>query len=286
MYDMIIIGGGPAGLSAAVAAQGRGKQVLVISNPAEHNPLSKAPVIHNYLGLPGRSGRALMEEFTRHALDMGAELRTGRVLTVMNMGESFFLTVGSDVYECKKLILAGGISRGSKYPGEEALVGHGVSYCATCDGMLYRKRAVVVIGRAKDAPLEANYLAQIGCQVTYVSPSAPAGLDSAIPAVRAGRLEIVGEGSVSGVKADGAVIPCEGVFILRETVAPNDLLPELALEDGYIRVNRSMETNLPGIYAAGDCTGKPLQISKAVGEGLIAAQAAAEAIEAEMQQKA
>ncbi len=281
MYDMIIIGGGPAGLSAAVAAQGRGKQVLVISNPAEGNPLSKAPVIHNYLGLPGRSGRQMMEEFTKHALDMGAELRTGRVLTAMNMGDSFFLTVGSDVYEGKKLIFAGGISRGTKYPGEEGLVGHGVSYCATCDGMLYRKRPVVVIGRAKDAPLEANYLAQIGCQVTYVSPAAPVGLDAAIPSVKAGRLEIAGEGgSVTAVVADGAKIPCEGVFILRETVAPNDLLPELELEDGYIKVNRSMETNIPGVYAAGDCTGKPLQISKAVGEGLIAAQAAAEAIEA------
>ena len=284
MYDIIIIGGGPAGLSAAVAAQGRGKQVLVISNPAEHTPLSKAPVIHNYLGMPGQSGRALMDAFTRHALDMGAELRTGRVLTVMDMGGSFFLTVGSDVYEAKKLILAGGVSRGAKYPGEEALVGRGVSYCATCDGMLYRKRPVVVIGRAKDAPLEANYLAQIGCQVTYVSPSPAVGLDSAIPAVRAARLEVLGEGgTVTGVRADGAMLPCEGVFILRETVAPNDLLPELALEEGYIRVNRSMETNLPGVYAAGDCTGKPLQISKAVGEGLIAGEAAAEAIESENQ---
>lgn len=281
MYDILIIGGGPAGLSAAVAAQGRGKQTLVISNPTEHNPLSKAPIIHNYLGLPGRSGRAMLEEFTRHSLDMGAELRTGRVLTVMNMGESFFVTVGSDVYEAKKLILTGGVSRGSKYPGEEALVGRGVSYCATCDGMLYRKRSVVVIGRAKDAPLEANYLAQIGCQVTYVSPTPPVGLDSAIPAVRAGRLEIEGSGSVTGVRADGVLLPCEGVFILRETVAPNDLLPELALEEGYIRVNRSMETNLPGVYAAGDCTGKPLQIAKAVGEGLIAGEAAAEAIEAQ-----
>jgi thioredoxin reductase (NADPH) len=285
MYDILIIGGGPAGLSAAVAAQGRGKHALVISNPAEQNPLSKAPVIHNYLGLPGRSGRQLMEEFTRHALDMGAELRMGRVLTVMQMGDSFYLTVGSDVYEGKKLILAGGISRGSKYPGEEALVGHGVSYCATCDGMLYRKRPVVVVGRAKDAPLEANYLSQIGCQVTYVSPAAPVGLDGKIPAVRANRLEMVSEnGALTGVRADGALLPCEGVFILRETIAPNDLLPELELEDGYIKVNRQMETNLSGVYAAGDCTGKPLQISKAIGEGLVAAQAAAEAIEAASKQ--
>lgn len=283
MYDILIVGGGPAGLSAAVAAHGRGKRCLVISNPGSQNPLAKAPVIHNYLGMPGRSGQAMMDEFLHHALDMGAEVRAGRVLAVLSLDGVFYLTVGSEVYEGRKLILAGGIQRGQKYPGEAPLVGHGVSYCATCDGMLYRKRPVIVIGRAKDAPLEANYLAQIGCQVTYVSPTPPVGLDERIPTVRAGRLEIEGGSRVTGVRADGAVLPCEGVFILRETLAPTDLLPELALEGGYIRVNRQMETNLPGVYAAGDCTGKPLQIAKAVGEGLIAGEAAAEAIEAEGQ---
>ena len=189
--------------------------------------------------------------------------------------------MGSQVDEGRKLILAAGGQRGQKYPGEERLVGRGVSYCATCDGMLYRKRPVAVIGRAKDAPLEANYLQQIGCQVTYVSPTEPVGLAPRIPRVRANRLEILGEGSVTGLLADGAIIPCEGVCILRETVAPNDLFPDLAVEEGYLRVNRQMETNLPGVYAAGDCTGKPLQISKAVGEGLIAGEAEAQALEAQ-----
>lgn len=281
MYDILIVGGGPAGLSAAVAAQSRGKRCLVLSNPWEHNPLSKAPQIHNYLGMPGITGREMMEQFQRHALDLGAELRVGRVLSAMELDGVFYLTVGSQVYEGRKLILATGVQRGQKYPGEEHLVGRGVSYCATCDGMLYRKRPVAVIGRAKDAPLEANYLQQIGCQVTYVSPTEPVGLEPQIPRIRANRLEILGEDSVTGLLADGAKLPCEGVFILRETVAPNDLFPDLAVEEGYLRVNRQMETNLPGVYAAGDCTGKPLQISKAVGEGLIAGEAAAEALEAQ-----
>lgn len=281
MYDILIVGGGPAGLSAAVAAQSRGKRCLVLSNPWERNPLSKAPQIHNYLGMPGITGREMMEQFQRHALDLGAELRVGRVLSAMELDGVFYLTVGSQVYEGRKLILATGVQRGQKYPGEEHLVGRGVSYCATCDGMLFRKRPVAVIGRAKDAPLEANYLQQIGCQVTYVSPTEPVGLEPQIPRIRANRLEILGEGSVTGLLADGAKLPCEGVFILRETVAPNDLFPDLAVEEGYLRVNRQMETNLPGVYAAGDCTGKPLQISKAVGEGLIAGEAAAEALEAQ-----
>lgn len=281
MYDILIVGSGPAGLSAAAAAQGRGRKCLVISNPMEQNPLHKAPVIDNYLGLPGISGKEMMERFRRHALDMGAEVLDGRVLTAMTMDGSVWLTVGSDVIQGRKLILATGIHRGVKYPGEEALVGRGVSYCASCDGMLYRNRQVIVVGRAKDAPHEANYLRQIGCKVTYVSPQTPEGLDEQIPFVKAHRMEVLGEDRVTGLLADGKPLPCEGLFILRESIAPNDLFPQLALEDGYIQVNRRMETNLPGIYAAGDCTGKPLQISKAVGEGLIAGQMAAEALERE-----
>lgn len=280
MYDILILGGGPAGLSAAVAARSRGKSCLVISNPGERNPLTKAPGIPNYLGMPDITGRDLLERSLQHALDMGVELRTGRAISALRMDGVIYLTVGSEVYEGRKLILATGVQRGQKYPGEEALVGRGVSYCATCDGMLYRRRPVVVLGRSKDAPLEANYLAQIGCQVTYVSPTDPVGLAPELPRVRASRIEILGEQSVTGILADGGKLPCDGVFVLRETVAPNDLFPELALEDGYLRVNRRMETNLPGVYAAGDCTGKPLQVAKAVGEGLIAGEAAAEALEA------
>ncbi|MCD7945738.1 MAG: NAD(P)/FAD-dependent oxidoreductase [Clostridiales bacterium] len=281
MYDILILGGGPAGLSAAVAAQGRGKRCLVLSNPGAQNPLSRAPAIHNYLGLPGLSGGELMERFLHHALDMGTELRTGRALSAMALDGAFYLTVGSEVCEGRKLILAGGVQRGQKYPGEEALLGRGVSYCATCDGMFYRRKSVIVIGRAKDAPLEANYLREIGCQVTYLSPTQPVGLREDIPYLRAGRISVLGGSAVTGVEVEGAVLPCDGVFILRESVAPADLLPGLAVEDGYIAVNRRMETNLPGVYAAGDCTGKPLQIAKAVGEGLIAGEAAAEALGAE-----
>ena len=93
-------------------------------------------------------------------------------------------------------------------------------------------------------------------------------------------LEILGESSVTGVTADGAKIPCDGVFVLRETVVPTELFPELETQEGAIRVDRQMRTNLPGVYAAGDCTGKPLQIAKAVGEGLIAAECAADELNA------
>ena len=276
MHDILVLGAGPAGLSAAVAARQKGRSVLVVSNPASQNPLYRAEQVDNYLGLPAMSGAELMERFESHARSMGAEFIVGRAVSAMHMGASIFLTVGGDVYEGRKLILTGGVSRGAKYAGEQELLGHGVSYCATCDGMLYRNRPVVVVGRSKDAPMEANFLASIGCQVTYVSPQTPEGLKTDIPFIRAGRIAIEGEGRVAAVTADGAKLPCEGVFILRDSVAANELLPGLAAENGAITVDRQMHTNLPGVFAAGDCTGKPLQIAKAVGEGLIAAECAAD----------
>ncbi len=276
MYDIVILGGGPAGLSAAVAARQKNCSALVISNPPEQNPLFRAHQVDNYLGMPGMSGEDMLRAFRSHAQEMGVAFVTGRVISAMSMGEQFYLTVGSELYEGKKLILASGVARGAKYPGEEALLGRGVSYCATCDGMLYRGRKVVVIGRSKDAPQEANYLASLGCQVTYVSPQVPVGLHEDIPYVKAGKLEVLGEQMVTGITAEGQEISCDGVFILRETVVPTELFPELETEKGAIKVDRQMHTNLPGIFAAGDCTGLPLQVSKAVGEGLIAAEVAAE----------
>ena len=190
--------------------------------------------------------------------------------------EGFHLTVGSELYEGSSLILAPGVVRQAKYPGEMEYLGRGVSYCATCDGMLYRGKPVVVVGRSKDAPREAAYLKELGCQVVYVASRRPEQLDPAIPFVQANRLEVEGEQTVTGLRADGSLLPCSGIFILREAVAPTDLLPGLETENGAIRVDRRMATSIPGVFAAGDCTGEPLQVSKAVGEGLTAALSAAE----------
>ena len=275
MYDVIVLGSGPAGLSAAVAARGRNKSVLVVGNRWQDSPLARAERVDNYLGLPSLTGAELLERFSRHAEESGANLVVGKVLSLMAW-EGFHLTVGSDLYEGRALILAPGVVRQAKYPGEMEYLGRGVSYCATCDGMLYRGRPVVVVGRSKDAPREAAYLKDLGCQVVYVSPQRPERLDPSIPFVQASRLEVAGEQTVTGLRADGALLPCSGVFILREAVAPADLLPGLETENGAVKVDRKLATNLPGVFAAGDCTGEPLQISKAVGEGLVAALSAAE----------
>lgn len=274
-YDIIVLGSGPAGLSAAVTARGRNKSVLVIGNRWQDSPLARAERVDNYLGMPGMTGMEMLEAFQRHAQEMGVEMVTGKVLSIVEW-EGFNLTVGSQLYQGSALILAPGVVRQAKFTGEETYLGRGVSYCATCDGMLYRNKPVAVVGRSKDAPHEAAYLKSIGCQVVYVAPKRPDQLEEDIPFIQAAKLAVKGEQTVTALEADGADIPVNGVFILREAVAPGDLLPGLTLENGAIQVDRSMATSVPGIFAAGDATGAPLQVSKAVGEGLIAALSACE----------
>lgn len=272
-YDIIILGSGPAGLSAAVTARGRNKSVLVVGNRWQDSPLARAKRIDNYLGMPGMTGTDMLEAFQRHAEEAGVDFVTGRVTSLMQW-EGFHLSVGADLYQGDALIMAPGVVRQAKYPGEDEFLGRGVSYCATCDGMLYRNKAVAVVGRSKDAPQEAAYLRSIGCDVVYVAPKQPEELDPAISFVKASQLTIQGEQMVTSLSAGGTDLPVSGVFILRDTMAPTDLLPTLATENGAIQVDRTMATNLPGVFAAGDCTGGPLQVSKAVGEGLTAALSA------------
>ena len=279
-YDIAVIGGGPAGLSAAVNARARGKSVLVVGNDYRESPLYRAERVDNYLGMPGRTGAGLMEDYRRHAEAMEVDLRTGRVLNIMQMDGTSYLSIGSDNETAKAVVLATGVARGKKLPGEVRYLGRGVSYCATCDGMLYRGRPVVVVDLAPDAAEEANFLQGIGCQVTYVSAKRPEGLVPAIQWVRrTGGLEILGEDTVTALRVGEAELPAQCVFLLRSAFPPADLLPDLALEDGYITVDRRMRTNLPGVFAAGDCTGLPLQLAKAVGEGLVAGQSAAEYVD-------
>ncbi len=274
-YDLIVLGSGPAGLAAAIAARGRGKTALVVGNRWQDSPLAKAEKIDNYLGLPGRTGYELLEEFQKHAEGAGVDFVTGRATSLMAWN-GFTVTVGADVYQGGALVMAPGVVRQAKFPGEQEFLGRGVSYCATCDGMLYRGKDVVVVGRTAEAPEEAKYLRSIGCRVTYTAPKRPDALAEDIPFVAAGKVEIRGEQTVTGVLLDGTEVPCACVFILRASLAPTDLLSALETEGGYIRVDRAMATSVAGVFACGDCTGAPLQVAKAVGEGHVAGLSACE----------
>ncbi|MCI2057590.1 MAG: NAD(P)/FAD-dependent oxidoreductase [Oscillibacter sp.] len=265
-YDVLVIGGGPAGLSAAVNLRARGKTAAVISNPIEENPLWRSARVENYLGLPGVTGQELLDAFRRHAETAGASFISGRALNAALVENTWYVSVGSEVYEAGAVVLAAGASRGSKFPGEEEFLGRGVSYCATCDGMLYRGKRAVVLGWTDSARQEAEFLRSIGCLVTYLHRPRSCRISQEGDALRL-------------THAEGAA-DADGIFILRPSVAPTDLFPGLELKDGWVSVDRRMATGLPGVFAAGDCTGEPLQVSKAAGEGLIAGQSAARWVDA------
>ena len=256
-YDLLVVGAGPAGLTAAIHARARNKSVLVVSNEPTASPLCKAHRMDNYPGLPQITGLELVERLLSQAGELGAELKIGRVLSLMPLDDTVMVSIGSEVAEASAVILATGVARAAPLTGEERLLGRGVSYCATCDGMFYKGRPIVVAGDAPDLEEETEYLRSIGCLVTPV---------------RLAGLEILGDGKVTGVRTPkGTEIPCDAVFLLRASIAPAQLAPGLELENGYIRVDSHMSTNLPGVYAAGDCTGQPLQLAKAVGQGQVAA---------------
>jgi thioredoxin reductase (NADPH) len=259
MVDVIIVGGGPAGLSASITARQRNHSAVIISNDFRDSKLFKAGKIDNYPGLPGVSGAELLDKLTAHARDAGVDLITGKVSTILPTGTTFQVGYDSGILMSKSIVLTIGVTPTSLFPGEEEFLGRGVSYCATCDGLLYKGKRVCVICLIPGAYDEAVYLASLGCDVVRITSN---------------NIRINGQNKVTSVTVDSEEINCDGVFIIREAIAPNLLLSGLETVGGFISVTASGETNLPGVYAAGDCVGTPHQISKAVGQGLVAALSA------------
>jgi len=275
LFDIAVVGAGPAGLSAAINARKREKSVVVIGNRTGW--LSRAESVDNYPGLPGISGPELLDAMYDQAQVMGAGLRGGVVHQIIPMGESFALGLGADFVEAKRVILCTGAKQPKLLPGEAELLGRGVSYCGTCDGMLYRGKNVAVIAESEEAVHEANFLSSLCAGVTYFGAPDDA-LNQSIAVNGAKPEAVLGDVRVSGLRAGGEEYEFDGVFIFREAMALSSLLPGLERDGAFIRTDRQMRTSVEGVYAAGDCTGLPLQVAKAVGEGCVAALAAAQTI--------
>ena len=264
-FDILIVGGGSAGCSAALTCLNRGKTVGVIANPPETSSLYKAEMVTNYPGIPAMTGKELTGLFRKQLSESGAEIIEGRALSAMPMEDTIGVAVGTDFYMCRALIIAAGITRENLYPGEGEFLGRGVSYCATCDGMLYRGKTAALIGNSAEAYQDAEFLKGIGCRVLHFD--------------RPAKCEILGENKVNRLRYGGEEYDVDCVFIIKDTVSVQNLVPGLEYEKGGIVTDRHMATNIPGVFAAGDCTGKPYQLAKAAGEGNIAALSACEYID-------
>ena len=245
---------------------GEGKTVRLLSSGKTN--LKHAENVDNYLGFYKITGGELMDRFEEHAAVLGISAEKGKVSNIMPLGGYFMLNFAGQIVEASAVVLAIGTAKAREIAGEAEFLGRGVSYCATCDGMLYRGRKAVVWGVAPDSAEEANFLHSIGAQIVFAAKGErPENLKPEIPFIPGAVSEIVGEGSVSAVRLGRDLVETDGVFILRNAIAPTALVPGLETQNGFIRVDSRMETNIPGLFAAGDCTGAPLQIAKAVGEG-------------------
>jgi len=271
-YDLVTLGCGPAGLSAAINAIIRNKKVLVLGDEVCSPPLHKAQKIDNYLGLPDMSGAEILERFMQHALRMKVEIRPARAEMINDMDGSFSILSGDDVIEARSIVIATGIPYKPTLPRENEFLGKVLGYCATCDGPLYRDRDVLIISHSEEGEGEADFMAGI-CRKVYYLPlyRQEPNLDQRVEVLSGKPMEIIGNDFVEGCKLkDGQIINVEGIFVLGGETAPDRLIPGLILEDNHIVVNRQQETNLPGVFAAGDCTGAPYQVAKSVGEGQVA----------------
>lgn len=278
ILDIAIIGGGPAGLSAAINAVARNKTVKIFTNVS--NYLQKAENIDNYLGLPNISGKKLMCDFIQHVNNLKVPFEYGKVINIIKLDDLFMINFSSKIVKAKTVILAIGVTNNKLLNNEEKLLGKGISYCATCDGALYKGKNIAVYGNADDIIEEANFLSSLGANVNYITVKKDIkGLNQNINVINGIISDIIGDNKLEGIIINDKYIKLDGLFLLRNSIAPNSIVKDLILEDGYIVVNRNMETNIKGIYACGDCTGNPLQISKATGEGLVAAQNAAKYID-------
>ena len=292
--EVLVVGAGPAGLSAALYASRMGLETLVLEKGLAGGLMLEIPVLENYPGFPdGISGQELAELMARQARKHGAEIREMEEAIRMDLkGEPKVVETRKATYEAKAVVIATGCShRTLGVPGEEEFRGRGVSYCGLCDGPLFRGRRVLVVGGGNAAATTALFLSDLASEVflvhrrdalraeeALVRRMAEKGvkliLSSVVVAiegddvVRAVRLRNVKTGEESGLQVDG-------VFIQVGEVPNSELAAKAGVdvdERGFIIVDGRQRTNIPGVYAAGDVTNHPVkQVATAVGQGVVAA---------------
>lgn len=292
-YDAIVIGGGPAGLTAGMYLARAGRKTLLLERTILGGQIAQTSHLENYPGFPEPlTGRELAERLEKQAVRFGLEIQFGRVEALRLEGGIREVVAAGFPFRAPVLVVATGLVQSLGIPGEEEFLGRGVSYCATCDGALYRQRSVAVVGVSDWAMEEAHHLTRFASTlylvvpVGGVKPTTPLRRDVlAHPSVQvvagARPVEILGDASgVTGLLAEvhGSAEPVrldvEGVFIFSGKKRPGtEFLRGLVDldEDGYVRVDEACETSVPGVYAVGDVRRHRFhQVAAAVGDGCIA----------------
>lgn len=273
MYDIIIVGAGPAGISAGLYARRANKNVLIIYS-SESN-LEKAEKIDNYYGfVNGISGKDLYENGIRQAENLGVQVKKEEVLNIEMTLDGFAVKTIDNVYESSVCIIATGNKKlRPNIKGIIELEGKGVSYCAICDGFFYRNKNVVVIGNGKYAVSEAKDLENIVQNVKILTDGKEMEADTTFDVDTRKISQIIGEDRVEAIKfEDGNTIDINGVFIALGEAGGIDFAKKLGviLDKDSIKVDENMATNVKGLYSCGNSTGGLLQVSKAVYEGAVA----------------
>lgn len=275
MYDVIIIGSGPAGISAGIYLKRAKKNILIISNGK--SALDKANKIENYYGIESISGKELYEIGIKQAKNLDIQIEVDEV-TNISFEKNFIVTTVNREYESKNVIIATGTNRSApNIKGIKEYEGKGVSYCAICDAFFFRNKNVAVVGNGNYAIHEAKQLKNVANSVTILTNGKDMiqnrdALDFDVDETPI--REFRGTNSIEEVEFDNNnVRKIDGVFIAIGTASSTDLAKKIgaSIKNNNIVVNENMETTVKGLYACGDCTGGLLQINKAVYEGAKAA---------------
>ncbi len=269
---VLIIGSGPAGLSAAIYAGRAGLKPVVISGDTIGGQASLTADIENYPGfVDSVSGSELMDKFRQQAEKFGAEVVSDVVSKVDFSGTPLTVETGFTTYYCERVIIAAGsVHLPMNVPGEKEFTGKGVSYCATCDGFFYRKKNVAVVGGGNSAVEEADFLTRFAASVTIIHRRDALRADKIVqdkafanPKIRfcwnSVVTEVVGEEKVTGLKlknvktGEESLMPIDGVFVFVGTKTVTDLFEgQLEIENNTIKVGPDMQTSVPNVYAAGE----------------------------------
>jgi thioredoxin reductase (NADPH) len=271
MHDVAIIGKGPAGISAAINAFARNKKTIIFGG--DSNKVLASPSIPNYPGLPDIKGSDFIKMLNNHLQKTEALLINKKVLTIYSMGDYFAIQAETDMFEAKKVILATGVDFKKSIDGEDVFLGMGVSYCATCDAPLYKGKVAAVIGYNKESIEETKFLSSVCSKVYFVPVIKETNFDfnSNVEIIKDVPIRFEGEMNATTLVLKDTYIKADGFFVIKDSYPLSSLVPGLEVDGAHVKVGRHMETNIRGLYAAGDVTGKPYQLAKAVGEGQIAA---------------